>query len=390
METLTLQNVDRDGTIDGALDQLRDWQDRKCDAVLTESMEVQPIVTVDGGSWRGGLAFTTPTVERLDGAVLYPSRHAHGQIAERAGIPRRYYDRMLEEQPALWQRNVQTWWDAGRRERLVRTYLGAEDPHGEGSRVRAWLSSRFRVLDNLPFIEAVLQAVNDRHGDAFQVAALNVRDERIYMKIATPATEASAVGEAVQQGIIVSNSEVGAGKVKVAPFAVVLACMNGMVSTQKYDHIHLGGDLDTGLLEQDTIHARANAVWKEVRDFVNAALDPAHLHRFVELLEDARGVETETPAREAVGNVVRRYGLSGGDGSRILDRFLRDAHQHGETKAGLVQAVTYEAHQSETAERQIELEELGGELLEMENSRFLGMVRSRISGKVLEKTFSTN
>ena len=387
METLTLQNTERDGTIQDALATLREWEGRKVDAVVQEGQAIHPVVTVEAGEPRALVEFHTPDLPRLHQVGLEPTHFAHGQIAERAGIPRRYYDRMVQEQPVLWRQNVETWWNHQPRNRLVRTLL--EDQESEGI-LRAYLSDRFRVMDNLPFIEAVLEAVEGRHGTRFNVAALNVSDERIYMKIATPEVVPSAVGEAVQQGIIVSNSEVGAGKVKVAPFATVLRCMNGMVGTQTYGQVHLGGDLDEGILEDDTVEARARAVWKEVRDFVNAALDPEHLHRFVELLDHAAEVPTEVSAREAVGNVVRSKGLSQEDGTRILDRYLRDAHQYGETKAGIVQAVTYEAHESDSAQRQVELEELGGQLLEMEDRAFLGMVQRPISDRVLERTFSRN
>lgn len=38
--------------------------------------------------------------------------HAHGQIAERVGIPKRYYDRMRADAPALLAGNVNHWFRA--------------------------------------------------------------------------------------------------------------------------------------------------------------------------------------------------------------------------------------------------------------------------------------
>ena len=64
---------------------------------------------------------------------------AHGQLAERVGIPKAYYDRMREHAPALFDTNVNHWLLASDGRRLVRTLDG---------HARAILSDRYRMLDN--------------------------------------------------------------------------------------------------------------------------------------------------------------------------------------------------------------------------------------------------
>lgn len=369
METLTtLQNETRDGTIPQVLDRLRSEQDRKLDAVLTEIVNVRPVVTVQEGRSRAWLEFSTPEIPGLDQALLPLSAVAHGQISERAGIPRRYYDRMLQDAPGLWRENIETWWKQDQKARLVRTFKA----NGEPGQVRAFLSDRFRVLDNLPFIEATLEAAQEQ--GIFHVAQAQIGEDRCYLRLLTERHQALAVGDVVQQGISISNSEVGSGKVKVQPFATILSCKNGMVSTRDYGQVHLGGELDPGILSDATVKFRAQAVWGEVRDFVKAALDPAHLLDFVRKIDEKAAAPVVAP-RIAVANVVREFGLLGGTGTRILDRYLRDAHVHGESQWGVVQAVTFEAHESATFADQVALEELGGKLVEMETlqlSRLLG------------------
>src|SRR5271167_1358593 len=60
---------------------------------------------------------------------------AHDQIGAHTGIPSKYYDRMLAEQPQLLSRNVNTWLRATPEKRMVRTLDGT---------ARAFLSDKYR------------------------------------------------------------------------------------------------------------------------------------------------------------------------------------------------------------------------------------------------------
>jgi hypothetical protein len=52
------------------------------------------------------------------------TNHAHGQLAEHLGIPKKYYERMRAEQPELLATNINTWLVATPERRLVRTLNG--------------------------------------------------------------------------------------------------------------------------------------------------------------------------------------------------------------------------------------------------------------------------
>ena len=65
---------------------------------------------------------------------------AHQQIASRLNIPYRYYQKMQEEAPALLDSNVNTWLEQKPERRMIRVLDG---------KVRAFLSDRYRRLDNL-------------------------------------------------------------------------------------------------------------------------------------------------------------------------------------------------------------------------------------------------
>lgn len=89
-------------------------------------------------------------IPELGEARLRP--RAHGQFSDYLGVPKKYYDRMLQEAPDLLCRNLNHWLENGKNERrLVRTLDGE---------VRAVLSDRYRLLDNYDFATAVLIRIN--------------------------------------------------------------------------------------------------------------------------------------------------------------------------------------------------------------------------------------
>ncbi|CDB35735.1 pF06067 domain protein [Phascolarctobacterium sp. CAG:266] len=68
------------------------------------------------------------------------SEIAHRQIADRLGIPYKYYERMRQENPALLDSNINSWLNTTPEKRMLRTLDG---------KLRAFLSDRYRRLDNL-------------------------------------------------------------------------------------------------------------------------------------------------------------------------------------------------------------------------------------------------
>ncbi len=72
---------------------------------------------------------------------------AHQQIATRLQIPFRYYQKMRLEYPELLDKNINSWFARTNEKRMLRTL---------DNRLRAFLSDRYRRLDNLELAEAVL------------------------------------------------------------------------------------------------------------------------------------------------------------------------------------------------------------------------------------------
>src|SRR2546423_1016228 len=92
--------------------------------------------------------------------------------------------------------------------RMVRTLEG---------NARAFLSDRYRPLDHDEILERVLPALGEFDLDWSQ-SSLEVTDQRLYMKLVNPHVEADVeVGDPVQAGVLVTNSEIGMGSFSVTP-----------------------------------------------------------------------------------------------------------------------------------------------------------------------------
>lgn len=374
-------NRTTDLSVSDALAQLQAEHRDKVDVVLSEVRDVVPtVVDFDDVIDSTALRFNTEVVD----AELLPIRKAaHRHIASRSDIPLNYYRRMVEHAPELWRDNVAHWWSQDPKQRLVRTF------GGDDGAVRAVLSSRYQTLDSIPFLEAVLSAAHEAAGDDIQILSMHAGEDRAYMKLALGTRrEMKAVGETLQQGLIVSNSEVGSGSVKVEPWALITSCTNGMVSERKLTRVHLGGELPAGVLSPDTIAKRSEAVWGEVKDFTTAALSADNLDLFVGQIEGAASNRLDAPAKLATANLVNEFSLTSNEGSSIFERFLRDADRNGESQWGLTQAVTRVAQDATSYERQVELETVGGKLLGLEAGAFDRIVAQTMAPKRVEKLVS--
>ena len=131
---------------------------------------------------------------------------AHQQISTRLGIPLKYYQRMQKEAPALLDANVNNWLQQTRDRRMLRIMDG---------NVRAFLSDRYRRLDNLELCAAVLPIIKDMKGAVIE--SCEITDAHLYLKVINRRMKAEVtVGDAVQAGFVISNSEVGLGQDTVA------------------------------------------------------------------------------------------------------------------------------------------------------------------------------
>jgi hypothetical protein len=143
----------------------------------------------------------------LSSEQLTPNELFHRQIGNALGIPAKYYDKMRAEAPFLLGANLGGWLSQSDKRYMVRTLDGT---------ARAFLSDRYRRIDNYEIAQATLPLIGDML-DA-KVESCEVTENRMYIKVVNPRLEAEvSKGDIVQAGIVISNSEVGLGSVSVMP-----------------------------------------------------------------------------------------------------------------------------------------------------------------------------
>jgi hypothetical protein len=289
---------------------------------------------------------------------------AHEQIADRLEIPRRYYDRLRSAAPQLLATNVNHWFTHKPENRMVRTL---------DNRVRAFLSDRYRPLDNADLAEAVLPALFEHPDLAIQ--SCEITERRLYLKAINPRVQGEVKpGDIVQAGVLISNSEVGAGSLAIQPMTYRLVCKNGAIladgALRKY---HAGKALGNGgagdgdmlpweRLSDETRQATDKALWLQVRDLAKAALDEAIFGQALGKMRDAAGQKIEAGPTEVVEVTARRFGLQEGEKVSILKALIEGADL---SRLGLANAVTAASQGIDNYDRATDLERLGGQILEL-------------------------
>ena len=268
--------------------------------------------------------------------------NAHQQIASRLNIPYRYYQKMQMTAPDLLDQNVNRWFNQNPERRMIRVLDG---------NVRAFLSDRYRRLDNLELCAAVLPVINEMKGS--NIESCEVTSTHLYLKIVNKKLKAEVkVGDVVQAGFVVSNSEVGLGSLRVEPLIFRLVCKNGLIckdlAQRKY---HVGRQVNAcddsayELYSDETLAQDDKAFFMKVQDVVRAAVDEIPLKhdpvKSVELLADKFQL-TENER----GDILRQLFI-GADNSRY----------------GLINAVTAASKIAKSYERATDLERIGGEIL---------------------------
>ena len=305
-----------------------------------------------------GMTFNGALLNKKSGKELPLTDYAHGQIAEHMKIPRAYYKRMQLESPELLARNVNTWMEKQPKgtKRLVRVL------DGKG---RAYLSDRYLPIDNWDTLNALLPSLQDA---GCEIVSAEVTENRMYIKAITPRiTGEIKVGDKVQGGLIISNSEIGAGRVEVSPLLYRLVCSNGMiVPDMSLKRHHVGRrvaeeDLTVnGIYSRETIAADIATFLLKARDTVRAVLDQTVFDDVIKRTRRAAG-EVIEDAEECIEDVTNRYGLSDEERTALFNNFLGGADN---SRWGLVNAVTLTAHHDVTDyDRSVELEKIGGEIL---------------------------
>lgn len=364
----------------GALDAVVNTRDHvRIDIVEDDQGEMVPVVI-----------FETPGVEDLEGFPHLITPWAHSQIADRTGVPMSYYRRMLADAPELMRDNLYHWWLNEPTNQLVRT-VRPVDVFDDGGKVgvnmsqpklRAWLSDRYRVLDNMDFASTVLATAKDAEA---KITEAHLDDQRLYLKLMKPEPVEVDQGDEFMVGLIARNSEVGDGSVSIQPVAYRVGTGASLIAPEKYKRIHLGGKIDTGVLADDTIAEDNKVVWLKVRDWATFAFSVESAEALVEAFQRAAGNKLAVDARKAVHHVISGNG-SGDEAMAVLEAFLEAGDK---TQMGLACALGKAGDGAASYRRKVELEEEAGRVAAMEPEEFTAMVEKPAASQQIGRTFGS-
>lgn len=301
---------------------------------------------------------------------------AHDQIGDWCGIPGKYYDKMLSDDPKLLATNVNAWFarprDGGREydRRMLRTIGGTG---------RAFLSDSYRQLENEDLALVVIPALRAAGAD---IMSCQVTDTRLYIKAVDPKVtrELKAVGGKFGDGqhkivrclapaITISNSEVGKGSTSVLGGVYDSWCSNlatfGERSVRKY---HVGarhqivGEEHYAVLSDDTRAKTDVATLAQIGDVVKAAFERAKFDALCDKIAETQEQKIEGDPIQVVTLTGRKLGLTEGEGKLTLRHLMEGADY---SRFGLYNAITRAAQDVESYDRATELERIGAQVIEL-------------------------
>ena len=168
--------------------------------------------------------------------------------------------------------------------------------------------------------------------------------------------------------MVISNSEVGLGSLKVEPLVYRLVCKNGLIVkdyTQKKYHVGKQVDSEESAYEiyrDETLAADDKAFFMKVQDTVRCAVDETKFLLSVNKLIAVKSEHTGDNPIKTVELLADKYVLNQNERGSILRHFIMGGD---DSRFGLVNAVTRASQDIEDYNRATELERLGGELLSL-------------------------
>lgn len=297
---------------------------------------------------------------------------AHGQIASHTKVDKRYYDKMRTEAPELLATNVDHWFRKYPAPQMIRTL---------DQNARALLSPAFQTLDNYDFAGAALPILNDRK---LTVMSCEITDRRLYIKAVDEQLFRDVpVGFKMGDGthtifttcapaVILSNSEVGFGRLVVETGVYERACTNlCLFAKGGMKRTHVGARhklLDGDVTDLDAIMSSATkkktmeALWMQVRDVIASAFDEKVVTGRAEAFEAAAGRKIEGKVEKVIDVVAEKYDLIEGERDSIFKHLIEGGNL---TQYGLHAAITRAAQDVASYDRATELEYLGGKVVEL-------------------------
>ena len=243
---------------------------------------------------------------------------AHRQLGTYLGIPQKYYELMRTDAPELLAYNANYWFSQKNELRTLRTIDGC---------ARAFLSNRYRRIDNLDIASVTLPVIGELPEARF--VSTQITDDFMYIKVVNPRLQADVVpGDVVQAGVIISNSETGLGSVTIQPLIYRLVCSNGMViNDAKTRRNHVGraatSDEDFSIYSNETLLADDHAFVLKIKDTVRTAISEARFAQVVSRMRESTEAMLDTKQLPAIVKLASSsFGITEDESNGVLEHLI--------------------------------------------------------------------
>lgn len=286
-------------------------------------------------------------------------KHALEQVAERAGVPVLYLNRLLER-PYGGELIV---------ENLSRIFKEEDDKkylvRSVNDEVRGVLSDSFRRMDSGPIIESFAEACQKIGAVPIEGTGGDLRwaVKAILPKVFQPASRAGSE-EIIAFGVQLSNSDFGRGTLSLNAFTTRVICTNHATLEQVMREVHLGKRLSEDLeFSKETYAADTKTQVLAVRDMVHQVLAPDKVNTLVKRIGEA--LDARIDPKQAWAELPK-LGLLKGEVEKVKELFNDAGVEQlpmGTSPARLSNAISWFAKSAASPERKLELEQLAGQLL---------------------------
>ena len=296
---------------------------------------------------------------------------AHRQLGTYLGIPQKYYELMRTDAPELLAYNANYWFSQKNELRTLRTIDGC---------ARAFLSNRYRRIDNLDIASVTLPVIGELPEARF--VSTQITEDFMYIKVVNPRLQADVVpGDVVQAGVIISNSETGLGSVTIQPLIYRLVCSNGMViNDAKTRRNHVGraatSDEDFSIYSNETLLADDHAFVLKLKDTVRAAISEARFAQAVNRMRESTTAMLDTKKLPAIVKLASSsFGITEDESNGVLEHLITGGDF---SLYGLANAVTRFSQDVESYDRATKLEEIGYSVMTMSPALFRQMNQTEL------------
>lgn len=295
----------------------------------------------------------------LDGVKGYQMEDgAQTQIISRFVPKGVSYLRLCQSEPELFSQNMNHWVY----ENLGKNYLIRTRETPEGKTVRAVLSDRYGIMDNL----ALFYGIKDKYRDDFAPVDMALSAAQFHLRLAHKEGQDISrydSGDLVCGGLHFSNSEVGASALAARVITYRLVCTNGMISPETLSQQkkrHLGSSQGMRRFLEHTLEVSGQQM-----EYLLYMLKQSHMDGFLP---------------NESHSLVRYLGKRQKWSHSLTQAIERELLLESKTKFGLIQAITAVAKRQRPDER-LQLEAQAGNLLTQDVRRMaqLALAESQLT-----------